>query len=151
MSSIIGPNIPLSTAIRLPQSLLPFLWPSFTPIQDNRKIYSFVYFNLYGNFYYSIQLLRIMQTTDFSNYICCYFQDYFALLLCCVYSLLLIELLCIYFIWANEQLNSVFYFSVLTLQCGEVTYKSDKQRCFDSSLHTSWCRCRSQFVLPCNW
>jgi len=78
-----------------------------------------------------------MQTTDFSNYICCYFQDYFALLLCCVYSLLLIELLCTYFIWANEQLNSVFYFSVLTLQCGEVTYKSDKQRCFDSSLHTS--------------
>lgn len=78
-----------------------------------------------------------MQTTDFNHYMCHYFQDYFALLLCCVYSLLLTELLCIYFTWANEQLNAVFYFSVLILQFGEVTYKSDKQRCFDSSLHTS--------------
>jgi hypothetical protein len=78
-----------------------------------------------------------MQITDFNNYMCCYFQDYFALLWCRVYSLLLTELLCIYFIWVNDQLNAVFYFCMLTLQCGEVTYKIDKQRCFDSSLHAS--------------
>ena len=78
-----------------------------------------------------------MQTIYFTNYVCCYFQDYFALLLCSVYSLILTELLFIYFIWVNEQLNAVFYFSVLTLQCGEVTFKCDKQRCFDSSLYTS--------------
>lgn len=56
-----------------------------------------------------------MQISDFNNYMCCYFQDYFALLLCCAYNLILTELLCIYFIWANEQLNAVFDFSMLTL------------------------------------
>jgi len=113
MPSIIAPNIPLSTAIGLLQPVLPFMWPSFTPIQDKRKNYSFVYFNIYGNVYNSIQLLRIMQITDFNSYMWCLFSRLFCLatVLCLFFTTHRITVY-LFFLWEWTTKCSVLFLYV---------------------------------------